>query len=254
MWRDLPEKNLLTFLRAYAISDLFHSDERLRYHSSFDRNLFIHNQMQLGNHEIYQGQAGLYPLYNVWTEEQISPFAPIHNVFGHQTSVEAFSDPEVFQNAYNRSTRDIHHFETGLPSNTWVPKDWQQMIPRDDAGQWRVKDVARYLWQRFIADGLKHFGPLEQAHLYALLGSRIEGQDVQGVDLGLYLDESDPERVYTVDDLRTQPALSKIVALGEVELALDAGDATVRKGENTAIQRAIAFIAATPYAFLQEGK
>ncbi len=84
MWRALPEKNLLTFLRKYAISDLFHSSDRIKYHSSFDRSLIMHNQMQHGNHEIYQGWGGVNPLYTVWEEEQIPPFSPIHNVFGHQ--------------------------------------------------------------------------------------------------------------------------------------------------------------------------
>ncbi len=127
------------------------------------------------------------------------------------------------------------------------------MIPRDDAGQWRVKDVARFLWQRFVADGLKNFGTLEQAHLYALLGSRTE-RDIRGVDLGFYLDESDPTRVYLQAELEAEPLLSRIAALGEQTLALDDDLWANRMVANSSVQRAIAFIAATPYVFLEEGE
>jgi hypothetical protein len=74
------------------------------------------------------------------------------------------------------------------------------------------------------------------------------------MDLGLYLDAEDPEHVYTVEELQREPILSQVVALGQGELDLAAASRTVRMRPNGCIQRAIAFIAATPYAFLQEGQ
>ncbi|MGB0590643.1 MAG: InlB B-repeat-containing protein [Myxococcota bacterium] len=254
MWSGPTNRTLLDFLRRYAVSDLYHSPERLKYHSSYDRNLFIHNRMQLSNQELYGDTLGQNPLFALWESQQLEPFNPVHNVFGQQTSVEAFNDPEVFKNAYNRSTEDVAYYETGFASEFFGMRDWQVVIPADDEGKWRVKYVARYLWQRFIADGLKHFGPLEEAHLYAILGARTGGSGEQGMDLGLYLDASDPERVYTVEELQREPNLSRIVALGQEELDLGAASRTVRMRPNGCIQRAIAFIAATPYAFLQEGQ
>jgi uncharacterized repeat protein (TIGR02543 family) len=254
MWSGPTHRTLLDFLRRYAVSDLFHSPERLKYHSSYDRNLFIHNRMQLSNSELYSDTLGQNPLFATWESEQIVPFNPVHNVFGQQTSVEAFNDPEVFQSAYNRSTEDISYYETGYASEFFGMRDWQVVIPSNDDGVWHVKTVARYLWQRFIADGLKNFGPLEEAHLYAILGARAGASDEQGMDLGLYLDAEDPEHVYTVEELQREPILSQVVALGQGELDLAAPSRTVRMRPNGCIQRAIAFIAATPYAFLQEGQ
>jgi hypothetical protein len=127
------------------------------------------------------------------------------------------------------------------------------VIPPGSSGQWLVKDVARFLWQRFVADGLKNFGTLEQAHLFALLGSRTEDQGIPCVDLGLFLDASDPTRTYSEAELEAEPLLSKIVALGEHTLPLDDASWDVRRLPNTCIQRAISFIAATPYVFVQEG-
>jgi uncharacterized repeat protein (TIGR02543 family) len=253
MWSGPTNRTLLDFLRRYAVSDLFHSAERLRYHSSYDRNLFIHNRMQISNRELYSDVLGQNPLFVTWETEHIVPFNPVHNVFGQQTSVEAFNDPDVFENAYNKSTEDISYYERGFASEFFGMREWQVMIPPDEDGVWRVKTVSRYLWQRFIADGLKHFGPLEEAHIYAILGARGGSVAEEGMDLGLFLDEDEPERVYVVEELQREPILSRIVTLGQVELDLGAASRTTRMRPNDCIQRAIAFIAATPYAFLQEG-
>ena len=253
MWSEMESPNLLQFLRRYALSELFHSQERIKYHSTYDRNVFIHNRMQLSNSELYLDTLGQTPLFVTWEKEQSEPFNPVHNVFGQQTSIEAFNDPEIFQSAYNQSTEGVAYYETGFASAFLAPYDWQYTIPADADGKWRVKTVARYLWQRFIADGLKNFGPLEEAHLYAILGARSALNEAQGMDLGLYLDAEDPERVYTLEELKQEPVLTKIVELGQRELELDALTRTERMEPNSCIQRAIAFIAATPYAFLQEG-
>ena len=81
-----------------------------------------------------------------------------------------------------------------------LSRDWSQTIPTYGKDTWLVKDVARFLWQRFICDGLKHHGTLERAHLHALLAAEHKGH--RGVDLGLMLSPEEPERVTTSMPLR----------------------------------------------------
>ena len=249
LWRDLPEKNLLSFLRQYAISPLFHSEERVHAASSFERNIFIGNQMQLSNAELYLGEAGMSPVYWLLSEDEVIPFEPLHDVFGHQSGQDAYNNPSVFRHAYRRSTEEVWFYDYGTDPSL-MRRDWSAVIPQFDKGAWLVKDVARFLWQRFVADGLKHYGPLERAHLYALLAAEHEGY--QGVDLGLLISPLSPERVITIDELETPEVYAKIVALGEEPMPLDAAVGSL--SANARIQRAIAFIAATPFTHVQEGR
>ena len=113
--------------------------------------------------------------------------------------------------------------------------------------------MARWLWLRFVADGGKNYGALEEAHLCALLTS--------GRDLGylLHFDVSSnphPETVYhTGDFVDSQSELGGLFNLyGSSELNLDHTVPDTREVANRYVQRAIAFIAATPFTFLQEGR
>ena len=248
LWESLPEKNLLNFLRRYAISDLFHSKERVKYLSSFERNLFIRNRMQLSNAELYIGEAGMSPVYWVLSEDEVIPFEPLHDVFGHQTGTDAYNNPSVFRNAYRRSTEEVWFYDFGIDP-TMMSREWSKAIPTYGKGAWLVKDVARFLWLRFVADGLDNYDTLERAHLHALLASEHKG--TQGVDLGLFLDPNNPERVYTTTELR-EPEYERIIAeLGEEAMPLE-GIGSL--SANLRIQRAIAFIAATPFTHVQEGR
>lgn len=251
LWKQLPQKNMLEFIRAYAISPMFHSSGRVKYHTSFERKLLIHNNMQLSNEELYTG-PGMNPVHWLLSEDSVKVFNPVHNVFGHQRGSEAINSPEVFKNAYNTSTENIWYYLRGTNADD-MRKEWQTMIPKNAAGQWLVKDVSRWLWQRFVADGLKNFGTLEKAHLYALLGSDSEDDSIHGMDLGFYLDEENPTRVYSAADLEGDRYSPVVEALGDQVLDLDAVDVLLRSVENRRIQKAIAFIAATPYTFIQEG-
>ncbi|MGB0592361.1 MAG: DUF1800 family protein [Myxococcota bacterium] len=249
LWKSLPEKHLLTFLRQYAISDLFHAEDRVNYLSSFERNLFIRNRMQLSNAELYLGEAGMSPIYWVLSEDEVVPFEPLHDVFGHQSGNDAYNDPSVFRHAYRRSTEEIWFYDYGTEPSE-MQRDWGAVIPQFDKGAWLVKDVARFLWQRFVCDGLKHYGPLERAHIYALLAGKYGSQT--GVDLGLLLDPKSPDRLYTEADLATPEHHATLLALGEEALPLSSAVGSF--SANLRIQRAIAFIAATPFTHVQEGR
>ena len=250
MWASLPEKDLLEFLKLYAISEVFHASDRVKYHSGFDKHLFFHNQMLLSNEELY---IDLNPVRYRLSDDDIEPFSPIHNVFGHQTGDEAYNSPAIFKNNYNTSTDSYWYYERVDQSSSDYTKEWRDIIPRSDDGTFRADDVARWLWQRFIADGWKNYGLLEQAHLCMLLST--------GRDLGYVMHDSlasapHPDTVYHADDFTDPQSETGIILQthADMELLIDDDDPDTRRTANRYIQRALAFIAATPYTFLQEGR
>lgn len=250
MWLGLPEKNLLEFLKLYAISEVFHSSDRVKYHSSFDKHIFFHNQMLLSNMELY---AELNNVRYLLDDDDITPFYPVHNVFGHQTGAEAYNSPAIFKNNYNRSTDDYWYWDRVETTDIEYRKEWRDIIPRSNDDTFRARDTARWLWQRFVADGLKNFGVLEQAHLCMLLTT--------GRDLGYIMHDNlstspHPETIYYPDDFADPQSEIGIVlnSYGDMGLNLDHTDDEIRENANRYVQRAIAFIAATPYTFLQEGR
>ena len=104
-------KNLLRFLRAYAISDLFHSADQYKYLTSHERALYMANKHNLDNLEAYFGGAS----YNggragrsvggvISSDGAGEFFRPANNVFGGQTSAEASDSALAFENNYNNLT------------------------------------------------------------------------------------------------------------------------------------------------------
>lgn len=258
-WRSMPQKSMLEFLRAYAISDLFHSASRSRLRTSVDRLLTLTTRATLANRDNY---LEIYTPYDL-ADEDVQPFAPRHNVFGDATGAEAADSSAVFRNNYNRVTRDDWRYRLANATINGVAweKDWGAVVPRNAAGEYAVKDVAEWLWQRYVADGLKNFGPLERANVYAFLAYDADliylvnydeintsGRDPN--DLGLY----DFNRVVTADDLTSKAALKTLVhALEGQTLPLTATDADSRHAANARVGSAINFIAATPFVFADEG-
>jgi len=244
-WANMQPKNLLGFLRAYAVSTLFHREDRVKYLSSIDIHMLIANKLGLSNEEGYLDLYGLmrYRKDDVWV------FRPAHNVFGGQTGLEASSSANVFRNKYSRVTAESYSFRNASETKygrSWE-KNWAFVVPVGQTGNYMVKDVAEWLWNRFIGDGLKHFGPLERAHVYALLASKR--------DLIYLVDPENLDRVITALELETEPALIAMVEnLSSRTLALDSNDTDERREANERIGQAINFIAATPYMFAQEGR
>jgi len=80
-----------------------------------------------------------------------------------------------------------------------------------------------------------------------------------GHDLGYYLYDTlpsnpDPETIYYTEDL-DDPYISLAIAnAGNSFLYLDSGNDDTRETANQHVQKTIAFIAATPYTFIEEGK
>jgi len=244
-WAAMQPKDLLAFLRAYAVSTLFHSEERIKYLSSIDRYMLLANKVGLNNEENYLDLHGAME----YTKEDVRVFHPTHNVFGSQTGVEASSTAEVFRNNYDWVTRRsfIYRNASGERYGRFWERNWGSIVPIDETGEYVVRDVAEWLWNRLIGDGLKHFGPLERAHVYALLAS--------DKDLIYLVSPENLSGVITPIELDTEPALIALVnSLSNQTMALDSIDADVKQYSNERIGQAINFIVATPYIFAQEGR
>ena len=251
IWADLQTKDLLAFLRRYAISTAFHNATRVKYWSSINRLVLTHNLMSLGNKETY---LGAFDLSNAFYNEGVSPFRPNHDVFGSQTGREASLTADIFKRAYNRSVSGVWEYvrisitDKQDKNKILWEKDWTSHLPKNADGSYRVKDTAEWLWNRFVADGLKNFGSLERAHVYALLAS--------GSDFAYWINKNDPLKVYTKTEIETDRLL--IDRIQDVEKArldgLSSADAKEKQTANKRIGLAIAFITATPYMFAQEGK
>ncbi len=248
IWAGLAQKDLLPFLRKYAISTAFHSADRVKYWTSLERNILQSNLTTLSNFESYQ------EYYNTeWrmNEETFELFRPSHNVFGHQTGLEAASSSTPFQLNYERNLRDYWFFARSSDRTYGWKKDWTSLIKKNEQGQYAVQDVAEFLWHHYLADRLKNFGTLEKYHLYSLLAS--------GLDLATFIDAENPLHTYTETELET--ALSTptvglgktLTELSKSVLQLESSEAWPKERDNYRIGLAIDFILATPFAFAQEG-
>ncbi len=249
LWAGLPSKDLLSFIRKYAVSTLFHNAGRVKNWTSIERNIIHSNLVTLNNFESYRNY------YNTeWRirDEGFTLFRPTHNVFGHQTGIEAAAAPTAFQNVYERNIREYWYFSRSQDSRANWKKDWSQFIPAGSNAEYSVRNVAEFLWHHLIADDLQSFGTLERYHLYALLGS--------GKDLGLFISEDDPLHVYTESELALALAnpntgLGKTLTdLANANILLSSTDANLRAQANERIGLGINFILATPFAFAQAGK
>lgn len=241
-WAAQETPNLLHFLRSYASSTTFHDESRIKYWTSIDRNLIGCNRATLTGFEAY---ARFYDAQSMASREGVQMFRPVHNVFGGQTGLMAAVSGTVFREAYNNSVERYWTFARAEDEDAGWKKDWATVIPKVDDGTWRVKEIAEWLWQRFIADGLKNFGTLERAHTYALI--------VAGVDFAVFIDDTAPNAVYSTADIELDHHESYTdMGIGVVPLA--SSDSDERITANYRIGLAINFILATPYAFAQEGK
>jgi hypothetical protein len=243
-WASMQEKNLLTFLRAYAVSTLFHNSDRIKYLSSIDRQIKTANSIILSNEEAYLVLDRVLSIEG----EGVRVFHPTHNVFGNQTGLEAYNSADVFRHNYNRVTAKSHTFrmsEAGNLGGSWT-KDWGANIPANADGDYLVKEVAEWLWIRFVGDELKNLGSLERAHIYAFLSS--------GEDLASLVSPEQPDIVITTSDLQADPDLSMLIEdLGGISMLLGSKDKDERRYANELVGQAINFIVGTPYMFVNEG-
>lgn len=239
-WSSMKTKNLLSFLRAYAISTQFHNASRVKYLTSIDRRMLIYTQFILNNAEIDR-----YSLPAYLREEQAYPFEPVHNVFGGQTGEEAANSSDIFRTHYNSVTEKNYVF-TKVAADTWR-KDWASVLSKKLSIKYEVDKIGEFLWDRFIGDGLKNYGTLERAYVNSLLAS--------GKDLAYFIDDNDLDRIFTTEELETDADLISILDnLASTKMALKSQDDKERQAANRNVGLAISFILGTPYLFAREGR
>ena len=260
-WRQ-ADFDLLAFLRAYAISTAFHSTDTYKLKSSFDRIITLYNTVVLDNDELYLGLYDWQSTEHWLSHQNLSVFAPIKDVFGHQTGLQAANNPNVFKESYNFQVehrlvdedRNTYYDDESETSETTWYKDWGSVAPQNGSGQYVVSEVADWLWNRIVADGGKYFDIIARSQVYALLA--------RGDDFGLVvtdtpaIGETDETRVYSSLELGTDPDLSSLVTqLGGETIALDDLDFDgVRREANRRVGQAAQFISMLPYTFVLEGK
>lgn len=249
MWRNMESKSLLVFLQEYAISPFFHRADTYKYRTSFSRNLAIFNLNTVDNEEAYKNSS---TPRHIITLQGASPFAPAHDVFGGQTSLNAASNPDIFKTAYNNSVDAIwfaikysEEYTDSAGSHKWI-KDWARVVPKNLSGVYRVDDIGEWLWHRFISDDLKNYGPLERAYVNGFLAT--------GNDLGFIIDDSNPDINFTPEQLNLESNKIHLTENKEAIMNLDSSDVYPRQVANKNIGMAINFIAMTPFMFAIEAK
>ena len=240
-WRSMKKKDLLRYLRAYGISTLFHSSKRVKQLSSLERMMVVANRFADSDLEHYNDVTEMWRLY--WQDEVV-PFEPWHDVFGHQNGPETAGSAELFRKNYQRATDAGFSYSVRNLNGEIRTKDWRVAMPRGKG--YFVGPTAEWLWQRFVADGLKNFGLLERAHLYALLA--------YGRDLGAVWHPHFPDTAVTVGELEQGAGKAWLAKIGNARLALASKDAQIRLRTNNRMGAAIDFIIATPFMLAEEGR
>lgn len=254
-WKNQEPKDLLAFLRAYAISNTFHQRATYKYHNAFDRNLIVLNQNTLSNEESFSRPQSLFAQLRT---EGAEVFHPAHDVFGGQTGLQAANNPNIFKAAYSRNVLkpgvlgQVERIYTDASGNKKIwRKDWSRAIPIGIHTEYRVEHVGRWLWQRFVADGGRNFDLQAQAQVFAMLA---EGTDFGYLASQTYPDIYSPDQAFSSDEITTNPDLHTLFhQIKHAVINLNSIDLVTKKQANENVGLAVNFITATPYVFALEG-
>ncbi|MCH8531608.1 MAG: DUF1800 domain-containing protein [Saccharospirillum sp.] len=262
-WAAMPEKDLMDFLRAYAISTDFHTADRVKYYSIFDRMMTVHNLLSTRNEDVfrldYNADSDQWNyIYNheweLW-EQGFSVFVPYHDVFGGHTGLDAYTSTDYFRKTYNMVTRHTWRFtraEVGPSGDLTWRKQWLDTLPDPKNGSYyTVKELSEWLWQRFIADDLSNFGPLERVYVYAFVAS---GRDpmLLWIDNGVISEDWD--RVFSPAELKLGGSLySPFQDLANQTIEPSMTAAAEASFANR-LGQAVNFIVSTPFMYYQEGR
>lgn len=251
LWNSMPKKNLIEFIRKYAISSMFHNTTRVKYVSTVDRTLTNANTTVVSNAELSYGIVR----YD-WeiASENIAPFRPDHDVFGGQTGLEASNTDDVFRNASNSAVSG-QFGATGIWSgNSYVRlKDYRAFLPKQ--ADITAEEIAKFLWRRILGDATySYYGSLERAHLVSILSS---GRDLNYMLCG----NVDVSACSTKDNATaTDTSISSgsnavsVNNAASTTLFKSGSTSTMLNDDNDRVGAAIDFILATPFNFIQVGK
>lgn len=247
-WASMEEKNLMTFLKAYATSTDFHTPERIKYFSTFDRSLILTNRMVTDAmdavHNHYDPQGSI-------NASGFQVFRPHHDVFGAQTGEDAYGSSEYFMRTFNRFSWDNWRLTRNRDDNTNWTKDWTPLLPgpSENKSCLTADVVAEWLWQRFVADDLKYFGPLERIQVYAFINN---GKDAAATWHENQVGGIQYDSVFSEQEL-TEGSLSEFF-FHQSDACVFTGTEEQRLRLASHIGQAVNFIAGTPFMFFQEGR
>ncbi len=249
LWNNMERKNIIEFIRKYAISTMFYDTTRVKYLSSVDRTLTNANTTIVSNSEL---SAGIVRYDWEISSENIAPFRPDHDVFGGQTGLEASNTDDVFRNAHNTSASGQYGAVGYWSGNNYIKvKDFRTMLPT--SSNISVEDVGKFLWKRILGDGsLSYYGTLERAHVVALLSS---GRDLNYFLCGnVDVSACSTKENATAESSITGSTLSTINTSAAGYMFKSGATATEISTDNDRVGSTIDFILATPYVFAQVGK
>ncbi|MDX1957041.1 MAG: DUF1800 family protein [Leptospiraceae bacterium] len=259
IWRAMSNKNIVEFIRKYAISDAFHNSSRVKYKDSVDRIGTNMNLLSLGNSELIVEPV------NSWSKlqgESITPFRPEHDVFGGQTGLEASNTDDIFIRQYNSARTGNFGLTTTSTGNvTTQVKNFQNIFPSKGRNI-KVTDMTEFLWKRFTGDhNLTYLTIIERAQIYSLLAS---GRDfAYNISETCRTSDSNCKDATVNDTIVTAAVINTNITLYrdyEGDVLFKTGQAA--NGDNTdtddkdsrRIGYAIDFILATPFAYVQVGR
>lgn len=259
----LANDNLLEFIRAYAISQQFHSASRIKYMASLDRNLALYNAVVVDNEESFLGRITGDSGLQIMSDQGGNVFQPNHDVFGAQTGIEASKNSYIFKRAFEyatqsfgsgltRYTRSYYADESSSTLTEWS-KDWSRIIPAGAGGLYKIADVTEWLWKRIIVDGGANLDNIARAQIYSLIAY---GNDFGYQTTIEYPSKySDPNAVITSAMLNdNSDFLAMLNTMSNSLIMLQSGNGNTRKEANRRINLAVGFISMMPYTFVETGQ
>lgn len=256
-WIDSND-NLLEFLRSYAVSQIFHSRQRVKFASAFDRNLTLLNYALIDDEELYLGRDEVDSVLTPMEEQGGVVFEPAHAVFGGQTGDEASLNAGILKTALETAL-ETHKGLSRLESDYPLPdggvarwtKNWAALVPAiDSPANYRTALVADWLWNRMVVDDGANLDIVARAHIHALLS--------RGVDFSYLADSvtgAGMDFPYTAQDILDDSDLLQLVnALGNEAIELTSTEAATRLEANRRVNLAVGFISALPFTFATEGR
>ncbi len=239
-WATMGRKNFLSFIRNYAISDLFHFGERVFHPNVFSREVAMAAKAVRSDAAKYfnvdsNGIARRNLFTRISNGQGLRLFIPEKGVFGHRTGLEDAAS----------TTSYARHFNVVVQSRSYRNDqgiDWSKFIPPDSGGGWTAQSIVLWLWNDFYPGETDNgFDTLIRASLLSLLAAN---QDLARLAENRGITGINEDTIITEDLLTSNTELAALVE----SLSTTAIDLTTNGAENR-VTMAMSFIATTPYAF-----
>jgi len=235
-WKNMPNKNILEFIQNYAISNCFHSKDRVKYLSVLDKYYKIYNLLNFEDNVASSYGNIIYYL----KEENYVIDIPAKGVFGNWTGEDVKNNTNVFANFYN-------NIVNGNFDNLFKTKlVYTKLLEKNNINQSDIKEVAEFLWSKLIGDNLKNFGHTERLEVYSLLYSGMDYNSLTATD-------TEP----TKDNILNNYFMNQTYLMLENASLINEDNLLYKEKlllENRKLINTIHFILGTPYFLYEEGR